>query len=116
MSRKNHKMVGGKLLQTNKKYSNLKMKQKEKINNWINEEIQAYYQKHSKMPIKREAFNIVLEMLYEKIEEAEIWIPYHEIEKKFLGSRMSRINKLQEQIFKEERSISKDATHIEPLE
>lgn len=54
--------------------------------------------------------------IYEKIEEAEIWIPYHEIEKKFLGSRMSRINKLQEQIFKEERSISKDATHIEPLE
>lgn len=38
MSGKNHKMVDGKLLQTDKKYSNLKMGQKEKINIWINEE------------------------------------------------------------------------------
>ena len=30
MSRKNHKMIDGRLLQTNKKYSQLKMKQKEK--------------------------------------------------------------------------------------
>ena len=31
MSRKNHKMIDGRLLQTNKKYSQLKIKQKEKI-------------------------------------------------------------------------------------
>ena len=42
MSRKNHKMVDGRLLQTDKKYSNLKMAQKEKINKWINEEICRY--------------------------------------------------------------------------
>lgn len=34
MSRKNHKMIDGRLLQTNKKYSQLKMKQKEKIAEW----------------------------------------------------------------------------------
>ena len=31
MSRKNHKMIDGRLLQTNKKYSQLKMKQKDPI-------------------------------------------------------------------------------------
>ena len=35
MSRKNHKMIDGRLLQTNKKYSQLKMKQKEKIAEWM---------------------------------------------------------------------------------
>ena len=36
MSRKNHKMIDGRLLQTNKKYSQLKMKQKEKIAKKVN--------------------------------------------------------------------------------
>ena len=52
MSRKNHKMIDGKLLQTDKKYSNLKMKQKENINLWIAEEIRAYYKLNGKMPRK----------------------------------------------------------------
>ena len=39
MSRKNHKMIDGRLLQTNKKYSQLKMKQKEKIAEWMYEKI-----------------------------------------------------------------------------
>lgn len=32
---KNHKMVNGKLLQTNKSFSQLKEKQKIKINGWL---------------------------------------------------------------------------------
>lgn len=35
---KNHEMVDGKLLQTNKKYSQLKQKQKDKIAVWMYEE------------------------------------------------------------------------------
>ena len=46
MSRKNHKMVDGRLLQTDKKYSNLKIAPKEKINKWINEEICRYLDFH----------------------------------------------------------------------
>lgn len=34
MSQKNHKMTDGKLLQTDKKYAQLKLKQKEKIAEW----------------------------------------------------------------------------------
>ena len=36
MSRKNHEMIDGKLLQTDKKYAQLKLKQKEKIAKKVN--------------------------------------------------------------------------------
>ncbi|WOA66580.1 hypothetical protein RVY75_28565 (plasmid) [Bacillus mycoides] len=35
---KNHKKVNGKILQTNKKWSPLKRKQKEHISNWLRRE------------------------------------------------------------------------------
>ena len=49
MSRKNHKMIDGRLLQTNKKYSQLKMKQKEKIAEWMFQVTRDYYMKKLKM-------------------------------------------------------------------
>ena len=50
MSRKNHKMIDGRLLQTNKKYSQLKMKQKEKIAEWMFQAIREYYMKKCTFP------------------------------------------------------------------
>lgn len=45
MSQKNHKMIDGKLLQTDKKYSHLKLKQKVKVAEWMYLETRAYYEK-----------------------------------------------------------------------
>lgn len=115
MSRKNHRMVDGKLLQTDKKYSNLKMKQKENINIWIGQEIRAYYKEHGRMPRKEQEFQIVLDKLYDRIENADIWILYGEIHKRFMGSRMGRIDKIEGQIQKEKRSLTISQTQIEPL-
>ena len=50
LSRKNHKMIDGKLLQTDKKYSHLKLKQKEKIAEWMYLETKAYYEKTIHFP------------------------------------------------------------------
>ena len=50
MSRKNHQMVNGQLLQMDKQYSALKQKQKEKIALWMYEETYAYYLQYHKMP------------------------------------------------------------------
>ena len=94
MSRKNHKMIDSRLLQTDKKYSNLKMGQKEKINRWINEEIRRYYKETGIFPRKEQEFEIVLNRLYDRIEHANIWIPYGEIHKRFFGSRNGRIDKV----------------------
>lgn len=52
MSRKNHKMIDGRLLQTNKKYSQLKMKQKEKIAEWMFQATRDYSVKESKLSQK----------------------------------------------------------------
>ena len=46
MSRKNHEMIDGKLLQTDKKYSQLKLKQKEKIADWMFQEPETIIQKN----------------------------------------------------------------------
>ena len=115
MSRKNHKMVDGRLLQMDKRYSNLKQSQKEKIHIWLNEEIRAFYKEHGDLPRKPEQFQIVLDQLYQRIEAAGIWIPYGEIHKRFLGNRNNRIDKVYGQIQKEERSRSKEQILIEPL-
>ena len=116
MSRKNHKMIDGKLLQSDKTYSNLKMKQKENINLWIGQEIRSYYKDNGNMPRKEQEFQIVLDKLYDRIEKAGIWIPYGEIHKRFFGSRMGRIDKIEGKIQKEERSLAISKIHIEPLD
>lgn len=46
MSQKNHKMTDGKLLQTDKKYAQLKLKQKEKIAEWMFQVTRDYYTKN----------------------------------------------------------------------
>ena len=73
MSRKNHKMIDGRLLQTNKKYSQLKMKQKEKIAEWMFQATRDYYMKKCTFPSDKHLEEVV-DIVYEKIEDAEIWI------------------------------------------
>jgi len=45
-----HKKIDGQLLQMNKKFSNLKMKQKNKITGWVYEEYKKYVTEHEKVP------------------------------------------------------------------
>ena len=75
-----HKMVNGQLLQMNKPYSQLKNKQKEKISNWMYE---AYKKQMTEKLTNEEALQIV----YNKIDEAKIWIPTHEVEKKYFSKK-----------------------------
>ena len=70
MSRKNHKMIDGRLLQTNKKYSQLKMKQKEKIAEWMFQATRDYYMKKCTFPSDKHLEEVV-DSVYEKIEDAE---------------------------------------------
>lgn len=77
---KNHQMVNGKLLQTNKQWSALKQKQKE----WITETAK---QAHSKAvqengkPVSKNEKREIIDAVYEQIEAREIWIPYGEVVK-----------------------------------
>ena len=94
---KNHIMVDGQLLQTNKKYSQLKLRQKEKIYQWMFEAYKKRYLELGKGPGDADDASIVSDVL-EHIEEAGIWIPDGEVYKHYrsikanLGKRMDREN------------------------
>ena len=76
--KKIHKKIDGQLLQMNKKFSNLKVKQKDKITGWVYEEYKKYVTEHDKTPDSLADAQIV-EAVLDKINEAQIWIPDAEI-------------------------------------
>ena len=73
-----HKKIDGQLLQMNKKFSNLKMKQKDKITGWVYEEYKKYVTENEKTP-DSVADEHIIEVVLDKIHEAQIWIPDDEI-------------------------------------
>ena len=86
---KNHKRVNGSLLQTNKKWSDLKQSQREWIYEVTRNAHTAYVEKHGQLPTKRHKEDVI-DAVHAKINEREIWIPYHE----FHGRIVSYINRL----------------------
>lgn len=97
---KNHKIIDGRLLQTNKKFAALKESQKTKIAEWEYEAYKDSYLKYKKVPDKRRVDEILLSV-YEKIEAAEIWIPEDEICKHY-QSRHSKLLKRLKKEFSED--------------
>jgi len=86
MSRKNHQWVDGRLLQTDKRFSQLKEAQKEKINRWLYEEYSQIYDRVGQPPDSRHN-DTILDAVYAKIEGAEIWIPYGELRQYFYSRK-----------------------------
>lgn len=86
MSRKNHKILNGRLIQTDKPFSQLKQQQKEKINEWLYAEYAQIYSKIKKRPDS--GYNDdILQMVYDKIEDAGIWLPFAELKKYFFAHK-----------------------------
>jgi len=109
---KNHIKVNGSLLQTNKRFSQLKESQK----NWIVPELYKLY--HNKMKKIRTTRKLpphyrdtVISSLYEQIQNREIWIPYGEV-KKYTFSKTRKIIKSFRKQFPE-LSEEIEAEHVE---
>lgn len=68
-----HKKIDGQLLQMNKSFNNLKMKQKDKITAWVYEEYKKYVTENEKLP-DSEADEYIIDAVLGKINEAQIWI------------------------------------------
>ncbi|CCZ63539.1 8-oxo-dGTP diphosphatase [Hungatella hathewayi] len=83
---KNHVKVGTKLLQTNKSYNQLKQKQKDKIAQWMYEETRRFYEETGAFPTAK-TDDAVIAAIYDRIEAADIWIPYGEISGRYSGKR-----------------------------
>jgi dihydrofolate reductase len=90
---KNHRNVNGKLLQMNKKYSQLKHSQKEFISLELYTQCKAYVMEKGVFPNNEHNCDIV-DKVMEKIEEKQIWIPYDEVYKHFISKTTKYRNKM----------------------
>ncbi|EJR80162.1 hypothetical protein [Bacillus cereus] len=103
---KNHtRNSKGQLLQTNKKWSHLKQKQRETISNWMREAYIEMIKVHNRR-LKPREHEDVLESVMSKIYDREIWIPDYEVEKYYKGKINKWYNKhisLEEKNDKEEK-------------
>ncbi len=88
MSRKNHKMADGRLLRTDKTMRHLKSGQIEKISAWLKAEFFQTANEKQRKPTKPE-IDAIVDSVYEKIEEAQIWIPYHEV-RRYMSSKQTK--------------------------
>jgi PAS domain-containing protein len=73
-----HRKIDGQLLQMNKTFSNLKMKQKDKITAWVYEEYKKYVTENDRIP-DSEADEHIIDAVLDKIQSEQIWIPEGEI-------------------------------------
>ena len=76
------------MINLNKRFSDLKEKQKAKIAEWLYIETYRFYKGHDHMPYHSEK-QAVLDTVYAMIEKAGIWIPYAEVEI-YYRSKISR--------------------------
>jgi hypothetical protein len=89
---KNHVYENGRLIQTNKKFSALKQKQKEWITNELRQRyISAINYPYTKLRSKKR--DQILDEVYDLIQKKEIWIPYDEVEKHYFSKIPSFIRK-----------------------
>ena len=79
---KKHMVVNNQLININKKWSDLKLKQKEYISNLIRETYLTFMKEYNKKPNKDEKIEL-LEIIYTKIKSRGIWIPFGEVEVQF---------------------------------
>ena len=108
---KNHEWVDGKLLQTNKKYSHLKLKQKEKIYQWMYDSYRKDYEEKGAYPDDKKDDRILFRVM-EQIERAEIWIPYGEVRKHYRSVKKN----LHKRLAKEKESQAVVKLKIETLD
>ncbi|KAA0560091.1 hypothetical protein ACQCWA_23635 [Rossellomorea aquimaris] len=90
---KNHIKVNGKLLQTNKRFSQLKNSQKD----WIATELYKLYhekmiERHTTRKLPPNHRDAIISSLYDQIQSRNIWIPYDEI-RKYTFSKTTKIVK-----------------------
>jgi len=88
---KNHIKQDGRLLQTNKKWSDLKQAQRTWILSAASIEHLAFIENHCKPPMK-ESKEALLEKVYESVKTRNIWIPYGEF-RSHVGAYIDKLNR-----------------------
>lgn len=95
--KKTHQKIDGRLLQMNKRFSSLKQKQQQDINEWLYDEYRSIYAEIGMPPDSRHNDDILF-AVNEKIEKAQIWLPFSELEKHFIGKKSSYKNRYEREL------------------
>ncbi len=103
MSRKNHIKADGMLLQTDKKFSALKERQKAGIAEWFYEGFRQCYQDSGRFP-DRQGDGEVLSYVFGKMAEARIWIPEGEIYGYYRRRKQKLRKRLERELATEEQT------------
>ena len=88
---KNHVKVNGTLLQTNKKWSHLKQKQRDWIYEVVRAEHEKFIEENDRLPMKTGKKNLIA-VIETKIDERGIWLPSHELEQG-IGKYIDKLNR-----------------------
>ena len=88
---KNHVRVNGTLLQTNKKWSNLKQRQREWIYETTRSEYKKFLEDNNRLPMKTGKKKLI-DVIISKIDERGIWLPSDELESG-IGRYIDRLNR-----------------------
>ena len=97
---KNHIKVDGRLLQTNKRWSHLKQKQREWIYEIARLEHQKFVAENNRVP-RKVAKKKLLETVEDKVDERGIWLPSYEL-RKSVGKYIDRLNRKAETVLLKE--------------
>ena len=88
---KNHVRVNGALLQTNKKWSHLKQKQRDWIYEITRTEYKRFIEENDRLPMKAGKKKLIA-VIEAKIDERGIWLPSDELESG-IGKYIDRLNR-----------------------
>jgi hypothetical protein len=88
---KNHVRVNGTLLQTNKKWSHLKQRQREWIYEITRSEHKKFVEENNRLPMKTGKKSLIAAIVA-RIDERGIWLPSYELESG-IGKYIDRLNR-----------------------
>lgn len=83
MKKNHHSLSYKKEKEPNKKYKDLKQKQKAKIADWMFEKTCDFYRERERLPEKTEQEELVKEIFHKKIEPVAIWVPLEEVQHQY---------------------------------
>ena len=110
---------GTKQSNPNKKYKELKQKQKARIADFMYQETKKFFDEHGEMPATSEDCDAVVKRVYSRVTGLGFWIPYEEVLQAYLKKREHYIERLEtaglpEHIQMREQKAQRKATNPTP--
>ncbi len=102
------------MLQTNKRFSHLKRKQKEWISSWLRTKSISFMLQNQRKPARQER-EMILNETMDEIARSDIWIPYNREVKQYYESKINDYIKSSMNFLVKEPAIANAKNPSEPV-